>query len=155
MLPSIIIQLDDPARRFRPGEEIMGTFRFMDIRPQGLRRMEFSVLWYTEGKGDEDMGVHHFESISWDVDEQAPETEAGEENVLAGAACLTESVREQTSRTYSFQVPLPKTPLSYYGLTLKIRWCVRVRLFLVTGREIMAEKLFLLGDLPPVEVSLT
>lgn len=152
---SIIIQLDDPARRFRPGEEITGTCRFMGIRPNELRRMEFSVLWYTEGKGDEDMGVHHFEAISWDVDEPAAGDSPGEDSVLAGAACLTECVREPGSRTYSFCVPLPRTPLSYYGLVLKIRWCVRVRLFLTTGREIMGEKLFLLGNLPPVEVSLT
>ena len=36
----------------------------------------------------------------------------------------------------------------YEGLILKIRWCVRVRLFLVRGRELVAEQSFRLGDVP-------
>ena len=156
MAASIIIQLDDPSRHFLPGEEISGTFRFVNLRPGELRRLEFSVLWFTEGKGDEDIGVHHFESISWeDSEEDAAADGPGTDTVLAGVpGVLKERGRGRLSRSYSFRVPLPESPLSYYGLILKIRWCVRVRIFPTSGREVMEQKLFSLGKLPPVEVSL-
>ncbi|MDO4550578.1 MAG: hypothetical protein Q4C96_04935 [Planctomycetia bacterium] len=154
MKPSIIIQLDDPAKHFSPGDEITGTFRFIHVQPEELRRMEFSVLWFTEGKGDEDMGVHHFESISWGAEQESLSHDAGKEIVLAGSAGLTEYIAKGSSRMYSYSVRLPASPLSYYGLILKIRWCIRVRIFLTSGREVMEQKLFLLGNLPPVEVLL-
>ena len=153
----IILHLDAPSRHFLPGEEITGTFRLAGIRPGDLQRLEFSVLWFTEGKGDEDMGVHHFESVSWDVDEDTPADTSlpGTDRVLTGDTKMTCLRQRDADRTYSFRVPLPASPLSYYGLILKIRWCVRVRIFLKNGREMMDQKPFLLGDLPPVEVSLT
>ena len=31
---------------------------------------------------------------------------------------------------YEFRTPLPNSPLSYVGVIVKIKWCVRLRLFL-------------------------
>ena len=64
MTPSIIIQLDHPSPHIQPGETLCGTYRLVDIRLHEIQRLEFSVLWFTEGKGDEDLGIHHFELIS-------------------------------------------------------------------------------------------
>ncbi|MDO4583337.1 MAG: hypothetical protein Q4D62_04445 [Planctomycetia bacterium] len=138
MTPSVIIQLDHPAAHIQPGETLHGTYRLVDIRFHEIQRLEFSVLWFTEGKGDEDLGVHHFESI------RSEEETAFQEFVR----CY------QESQTVPFAVPLPLSPLSYYGLILKIRWCVRVRVYMKNGREWMSEKLFTIGNLPPVTVTL-
>ena len=138
MTPSIIIQLDQLTPYFQPGDVLTGTYRFVDISPEEIQRMEFSILWYTEGKGDEDLGVHHFESVARDTDEQ-----------------FADFLQEfEQSPTFQFAVKLPTSPLSYYGKILKIHWCVRVRLYLRSGREISSERIFQFGNLPPLEVSL-
>ena len=51
-------------------------------------------------------------------------------------------------------VTLPASPLSYYGMILKIHWCVRVRIFLKNGREVKSEKFFTVGRVPKVQVDL-
>ena len=45
---------------------------------------------------------------------------------------------------------LPASPLSYSGVIVKIRWCVRVRAFLRRGKEVLGERSFQLGDVPSV-----
>jgi len=78
------------------------------------------VLWHTEGKGDEDLHVHHFEKIT-----DVPLKEIGVEN-------------EQ-----SIQCVLPASPLSYHGQLIRLSWCVRMRLFLEDGREVLSESPFM------------
>jgi hypothetical protein len=50
-----------------------------------------------------------------------------------------------------FQTVLPNSPLSYEGQILKIRWCLRVRAFLQRGKEVIGQKAFRLGDVPPAK----
>ena len=95
-----------------PGDEPIGA-------------IERTVLWYTEGKGEEDIGVHWFERFS--SPDELP-------------AVLPEG---------SFAVRLPATPLSYEGVIVKIRWCVRLRVFFESGRDHVSEHVFTLGRIPP------
>jgi hypothetical protein len=53
---------------------------------------------------------------------------------------------------HAFRTTLPMSPLSYDGVILKIRWCVRVRVFLTKGREYVAQTRFQLGNLPPAHL---
>ena len=92
-----------------------------------VKAVEVSVLWYTEGKGDEDLAVHDFWRSS---------AEGGDGLDLR--------------RPGRFSTVLPKSPLSYRGVLVKIRWCVRVRVFLTRGREVMGELAFRLGEVPAV-----
>ena len=137
MMPSIIIQLDQHSA-IPPCGTVSGTYRLVEMRPEEVLRLEFSVLWFTEGKGDEDLGVHHFESIARD----------------SGEVFQTLLHELDTSQMIPFHVALPPSPLSYYGKILKIHWCVRVRLYLKSGHEINGERLFTVGNIPPVQVSL-
>ncbi len=86
------------------------------------------MLWHTEGKGDEDMAIHEF----WrhDADEMHP---------------------IDLSQPTRFQTTLPNSPLSYEGQIVKLRWCVRVRVFPCRGKEVVGEKAFQLGDVAPVK----
>ena len=43
---------------------------------------------------------------------------------------------------------LPRSPLSYEGMIVKVRWCVRVRLFFEGGRDFVSEHVFEVGDIP-------
>jgi hypothetical protein len=126
--PVITIQLDPPQRAYQPGESLHGRFRCYAGHSDEVKHVELSVLWHTEGKGDEDFGVHHFEQL-------APE----------------EAASRHAWR--SFSATLPMCPLSYEGALIKIRWAVRVRLFLKNGKEVVSERGFQLGNVPPVRAA--
>ena len=122
--PRIIIDFDENDRPFQPGETISGEFRLEFFHPEEIKATEVSVLWYTEGKGDEDLDVREFRRIAAD-----------------------DLNWNEFRRPYRFETVLPNSPLTYDGVILKIRWCVRVRVFPRRGREIVDERTFVLGEL--------
>ncbi|HEY2760505.1 MAG TPA: hypothetical protein VGI75_07170, partial [Pirellulales bacterium] len=120
--PLISIQIDDGRLVFEPGEVLSGAFQIDAVDPADLKAVELSVVWFTEGTGEEDMAVHYFERLTSD---STPEL--------------------NLNQWRRFQTILPNTPLSYEGIAIKICWCVRVRVFLSTGRDFVAEKSFIIG----------
>ncbi len=125
--PKISLCLDDDGSVYQPGNTLSGEYRLKSVQPEEIRAIEVSVLWYTEGKGDEDMAVHEF----WRYGAEDP----------AGID-LAEPGR--------FSTVLPYSPLSYDGMIVKVRWCVRVRAF-VGRQEIVGQIHFQLGDVPPAQ----
>ena len=123
--PLLSVMLDSPSRVYQPGDALRGEYQIDAVDPADIRAVELSVLWFTEGKGDEDLSVHYFERLT--ADDTQP-------------AALHELRR--------FQTMLPNSPLSYEGVLVRIRWCVRVRVFLRQGRDYVAERDFQLGDVP-------
>lgn len=126
MEPLISLTIRNPKPFFRPGEDLLCEYQIDAIGENEIVAVEASVLWYTEGKGDEDLGLHYFERR------------------LPGEA--TDSDLRELSR---FETRCPNSPLSYEGELIKIRWCVRVRVFLPKGQEIFFELPFRLGNLQP------
>ncbi len=126
--PQATIRFDAPGSAYQPGDTITGEYRIMGLRPGQLRAVETSVLWYTEGKGDEDLVVHQFARRSADDDDLPDPGERGR-----------------------FETELPRSPLSYDGIIVKICWCVRVRAFLRGGGEVVGQRPFRLGQVPSVE----
>jgi hypothetical protein len=118
----ILVRLEDEPEVYYPGDTLTATYQFAR-EPLAIREIEVSVLWHTEGKGDEDMGVHYFQKCN-------PAEE--------GWQSLHE-VRRLTTQ-------LPASPLSYEGLLIKIRWCVRVRAIFENKDEWLGEARFQLGD---------
>ena len=47
-------------RAFVPGTSLSGEYRMDGVDSRNLQAVEVSVLWYSEGKGDEDLAVHEF-----------------------------------------------------------------------------------------------
>jgi hypothetical protein len=116
------VTLDAPAAHYLPGDRLTGRF-VVDPAQPAARAAELSVLWYTAGKGDEDMSVHYFERI------------------------VDEPIRPLDLRVpHRFATELPASPLSYDGEIVKVCWCVRVRLFLPQGHEEVEEAAFRLGN---------
>lgn len=76
----------------------------IDPRSCLLASVETSVVWITEGKGDQDLGLHYFERQS-----------------LSGCA---DGVQKRIE--YSLTTRLPQSPLSYWGEILKINWLVKI-----------------------------
>ena len=127
--PRVEVEFDRADRIYAPGARISVRYAVAGIGSDRVWAVEHSVLWYTEGKGEEDLGVHFFERI---VDRAAADA--------AGAGG-------------GFAAELPASPLSYEGVLVKIRWCVRVRLFFPGGRDFVSEHVFDVGRLPPARVS--
>lgn len=126
--PRIVIALDGRGiRQYHPGETLAGSYGFDFVGGDEIQAVEISVLWHTEGKGSEDMGVHAFwrhaiEKGDW-IDPRRPGR---------------------------FSTVLPKSPLSYSGVLIKLFWSVRVRLYLENGLETVEDLPFRLGNLPDV-----
>lgn len=108
---------------FYPGDFLTCEY-FVKILPvHDIQAVETSVIWITEGKGEEDIGVHFFERRQ----KRSLSSETFDRNQRASTV-------------------LPASPLSYEGEILKIRWCVRVRLFLGSGEQITEDRYFRLGN---------
>ena len=126
---SVTIRLDDNGRVYRPGETLSGEYQLQSVMHGDVKAIEVSVLWYSEGKGDEDMAVHEFQRLSAEDGDWIDPT-----------------------RPARFNTTLPNSPFSYDGVIVKIRWCVRVRVFLQRGKDMIGQKVFQLGDAPTVSM---
>lgn len=93
----IQIETTDGVTSFRPGDTVEGkTFwRFDDPPPTSV---ELRLFWYTEGKGDQDVGI--VESIPY-------------------ADPAAEDRR-------SFQLRLPEGPYSFSGKLISLLWAIEV-----------------------------
>jgi hypothetical protein len=126
---SIRMIFDSPNAHYQPGDRLTGRYTVENTQFRPVRAVELSVLWYTAGKGEEDMAVHHFERL---VDEPA--------------------------RPLDLRVPrrfatvMPASPLSYDGVIVKICWCVRIRVFLSQGQETVSEMPFSFGNVPAGQI---
>jgi hypothetical protein len=125
MDPLLSLCIVGTKRNFSAGDELVCEYQVDAVDPADIQAVEASVLWYTEGKGEEDMGVHFFERR------------------------LPNDAEDADLRPMRrFRTRLPSSPLSYTGAILSIRWCVRLRLFLRRGREFVLEQPFTLGAVP-------
>ncbi|WP_442507092.1 hypothetical protein SH528x_005989 [Novipirellula sp. SH528] len=114
---SVTLCRDDAM--YEVGDQLTAHWRVSRVPLDQLQGIEISVLWHTEGKGDEDLHVHHFHRL----DEQQLR-QAG----LAGSQSLS--------------CTLPYTPLSYHGTLIRVCWCIRMRLFVAGARETVTEQPF-------------
>lgn len=98
---SIAVQLEDQRAAYEPGALLRGSVTLTPAPGEEDRKVELSVLWQTEGKGNTDIGVALHRVLAEDG---------------AGA-----------HGSHAFETRLPLLPLSYTGALIKIRWLVRVR----------------------------
>ncbi len=122
--PHLSLRLLSLQPGLEPGESLEFEYAVNRVESRMVDSLEVSVMWYTEGKGSEDIGIHMFQQV--------------------GREALTAIALDQPRR---LSCQLPASPLSFEGRLLKIRWCVRLRLFLTDGRELTADKQFYLGHL--------
>lgn len=125
--PGISILPIGGKRHYEPGDVLQAEYRVDTAMLVDAKAMEASVVWYTVGKGEEDFGVHQFVRHASDD------------------GTLFDCRKPRTLRTV-----LPASPLSYDGVIVKIRWCIRVRLFPTRGKEVVVESPFQLGNIPAV-----
>ena len=117
-----MIQLLGFQPGYMPGDELKFRVQLQAIEVSSLTAIETSVVWFTEGKGNEDLGVHFFQRLTGDAIQERDWTQP-----------------------QSVESILPDSPLSYEGRLLKIRWCIRVRVYLADGTDLVAQEPFYLG----------
>jgi hypothetical protein len=127
---SVRILLDGNRRIYQPGDVLSGEYQLDSLQWIEPTAVEVSVLWHTEGQGEEDLAVHFFERID-----------------------MLDQTGVDFRRPHRFTTSLPPSPLTYQGVIVKIRWCVRVRVFLPRGKELVGEAPFQLGTLPPARLA--
>ena len=124
--PEISIAVEKDV--FFPGDFLACEYNVRLKTGHDVQAIETSVVWMTEGKGEEDIGVHFFER----------------RQKRSGA--LTSETFQHPQR---ISTVLPASPFSYEGMALSVRWCVRVRLFMADGEQYTEDKFFRLGDVQP------
>ena len=129
--PRISLVLDENDGPFLPGDQLTGHFCVEAPHDQAVRAIELSVLWSSIGQGDEDLAVHYFDRIPFE-----------------------NGRRFERSAERTFATQLPSSPLTYDGVLIKIRWWVRLRIFLLQGKEIVEQRPFALGSVPSAKVYL-
>ncbi|HWB13617.1 MAG TPA: hypothetical protein VG826_30610 [Pirellulales bacterium] len=127
---SVRVLLDGNRRVYQPGDLLSGEYQVHSLKWIDPTAVEISVLWHTEGQGDEDLAVHYFDR-----------TDCSEHSGI------------DFRRPQRFHTHLPPSPLSYPGVIVKIHWCVRVRVFLPRGKELVGEAPFQLGNLPAARLA--
>jgi len=90
----IRVETRDGVTAFRPGDEAAGTVRWQLDQPP--RSLDLRLFWYTQGKGEQDMGVV----------EELPLAEPGAEG----------------SRSFRFR--LPAGPFSFSGKLISLLWAI-------------------------------
>lgn len=120
--PAVGLRLLNLQPAVEPNERLEFEFSIQRVASKLIDGLEISVMWITEGKGTEDFGIYMFQRLKSDELSEIPLDQPRQISTL-----------------------LPSSPLSYEGKLVKIRWCVRLRLFLKDGREFTAEKPFYLG----------
>lgn len=121
--PRIFIRLEQRDAQFMPGEVLVGQYHVELPVNQSARAVESSVLWTTTGKGEEDFGVHFFE--------RRPKS------------TLNTQLLRQPHR---ISTVLPRSPLSYDGAIIQVRWSVRLRVFF-DGQQFTEDLGFTLGKI--------
>ena len=120
----IMIRLLGLQPTYMPHDLLEFEYRVSNVDQNSISAVEASVVWLTEGKGTEDLGVHSFQRLTGN-----------------SLSAMDWSIPQK------IQVPLPDSPLSYEGRLLKISWCVRIRFYLNDGTELVAQQPFYLGTI--------
>jgi hypothetical protein len=120
---NVEINFVDGKTHYLPGQALECEYRVNAADNTNIVAIETSVLWMTVGKGEEDIGVHFFERRM-----------RGE---------IEQDIRKPV---YHLQTVLPRSPLSYAGQIMSVRWAVRVRVILGRGAEEAKDAVFTLGN---------
>jgi len=132
--PRISVTFNHENNQYGGGDQLRAHYIVEGIESHSVSAVERSVVWYTEGKGEEDLGVIFFERIQLDKRKDGTQ--------MSPASLSTDHM------TGALAADLPHSPLSYEGIIVKIRWCVRIRIFFRSGRDFVSEYIFFLGGVP-------
>lgn len=127
MAPRIEVWFPDGKENYEPGDVLECRYRIVEAGDMQFNSLEASVLWCTEGKGEEDILVNRFERR------------------------VASSTRDELLQEQVIRATLPNSPLSYEGVIVKIIWSVRIKAFAPKGKSLVQDRHFRLGSVPPAK----
>lgn len=139
----VAIRFDRRPADYQPGDQLEASILLAPACTTKLKSVELTVVWYTAGKGDEDLHVHEFVRHAMDgapTKPREPSDDSDEESL---------GKSDTAGQRFELSTKLPRAPLSYAGVIVKVCWCVRVRLFDGAGRQSLIEQPFRLGCVEP------
>ncbi|MBK7583738.1 MAG: hypothetical protein IPI67_26530 [Myxococcales bacterium] len=114
------IEIELERELCEPGGVLRGRVVLTPLAGQEERKVELTVMWMTDGKGNTDLEVALFRVLS-------------------------DGAGDAATGSHRFEVNLPLLPVSYTGTLLKLRWLVSVRRQAPLGGDQIEEKDFLVG----------
>jgi hypothetical protein len=96
--PRISVTFNRENIQYGGGDELRAHYIVEGIESQSISAVERSVVWYTEGKGEEDLGVVFFERIQLERRKDSTQT--------SSASLSTDHL------TGALATDLPQSPLS-------------------------------------------
>lgn len=93
---TIDIEIEDNQTSFSPGQTVSGTVCWLCLEPP--KKASLVLFWYTEGKGDEDLGI--VEKVKFD------------------------SPQASDNRRFEFQLPVG--PYSFSGRLISLTWALEL-----------------------------
>ena len=125
----VLLRLDRERATYFPGDTLSGQFYLERISRTELDGAELAILWFTEGKGTTDQGIHavwRFQPEECPLDWRWPQR---------------------------FSTIIPRAPWSYEGFLIKIRWAVRLRILLRGKSDLICQVPFRVGNLPLISLT--
>lgn len=107
--------------QYHPDQLLDCSYRLETQADAKILTMETSVLWRSEGKGDEDLGVHFFDRRPFTAESPF-----------------------RSDQRFKLQLRLPLSPLSYQGFLVKVGWLIRINLVLEQGQSLQIDTPFAL-----------
>ena len=108
MTPELSIELDEPERRYGPGDEVRGT-----VRVRGGDAVDIALDWITEGRGD-----------------------AERHEVVAER--LRDGPGGESDATHAFCLVMPEEPRSYDGALFRLAFQLRAVAAVTEGDDALA-----------------
>ncbi len=122
-MSDVKFDFEEGSFQVNAGENMEFSYQVPSQFLDELQAIETSIVWVTEGKGSEDIGVHFFKRMS-----------------------RRELELQTAGSAHRIQTKMPRSPLSYSGFLLKIKWQIRVKMFFSKGRQVINEREFILGN---------
>lgn len=91
------LYIDLPKTHYQPGEVIRGEILWALDQPP--ERIRLSLGWWTEGRGSKDAKIET--ELDWPT--------------------------QDTAGQQSFEISLPKTPYSFHGQLITLKWALELR----------------------------
>lgn len=123
------LQLDRTPAFYEPGDAVRAELLLPGSIAGSLRSIELSLVWFTVGKGDEDLYVSQFQRHQ-----------------------ISPAKGKPGVSPWLLEANLPASPLSYNGRAVKVCWAVRARLFDKSGKVSLIEQPLRLGEVAQAPV---
>lgn len=124
----ITISLDQRSAEFRPGDTISGSVSWSQL-PEHITGLEARLLWYTEGKGNQDLDVVASQQLMGEPGDQSERLQNASSRMQDASTRLSSGSDGSQEGSARFDFTAPTRPFSFSGKLISLVWTIEVVLF--------------------------